>query len=1292
MAKVRIEWVPIRAYFLGYFGFDHLQLVYQPDELNIRSRQDYWFVIEGVRDTSGGQPVLGVDGANGYTTLASANGAVGEDLVARIGTPEDRGSRSISFDSAYNAWQTIASYAAEIDAQQLPYISYSFPGSVRPTINSSSVIASLLYYAGADISSNIPLGLRLSPGTTTLIGTTGNDELKLEQSFTTLLGGKGNDTLLGSDAVGQIDKLYGGEGDDILGWSKGFNIIHGGQPSLDYDRDGTDTIDYTGVGEVTISANTYDVPHVNPDFWAVHDEALDWLFSIEQIRFDGASDHVILGEGVRLGERNLYLDLRGEAGGDQGDTVDLAKLEGGLLINAAADDYTLVQARDGSGTNDGLWLQSAEWIVASDSDDLIWISPTVHGIEGGAGSDLIDARLVEAFSGASPNGYDAEIDGGAGNDRIVSGTGRTLARGGEGADQFVLAARTSGSNTVEFVIEDASADDRLFVPYNFLNGSDGEVEGSQLLPVLGGLDSYDYLLAGTPLYLITQLQDDIFYNPDFTQGVFPLIGAVEFLLDGGDLIVTVYQGVAEPFTEVIDEERGLTREVIYNGILTDTPTRIRIKDFDLGDLGIQFYELGEASPVEFPDGGSAVRYENWDAAVLTLTNNGTLFAPLDERPAVPTPDPLGQEPAGSPEIVVGSAENDNITLLSQGEADAGTGDDVVTGSAGDDILDGGAGDDVLTGNGGDDTYLIASAGDIVIERQGGGRDLVVASADYELPAFVENLDLAGAAVNGTGNDLANRIVGNDVSNTLEGRDGDDTLYGGGGDDVLIGGSGNDGYVYVAGDGSDLIVDDGGADDLDTLVLVDVAPSDITVFRPADTPNDLVLLLKQGGRIVIRDFSGPDLGGIDRVVFDTGPAWSRSDLEALATSASQLENTPPQAADDLFLIGRGSNITFSAAALLVNDLDADGDELAVTAVTGATTGSVSLSLSGDVLVETEPGLQGPVAFTYTVSDGHGNIATAQAEIFVFANTAPTVAAGLADQTSTGDAPWSFAIPDEAFADSDGDLLTLAARLVDGSQLPDWLSFDPDTATFSGTPPPDFSGLVDIEVVASDGIEAATTSFRLVITPGNDAPVAGSTFVGTAGDDVFTGGNGDDVFGISGIKQGFDVFFGGGGSDLISGSAGDDVIGLANVAGNLSGIEVIVGGDGFDAIRLTDGDDILDLSSISLTGIELIDTGAGDDVLTGSLGDDVIGGGAGNDTFVFHPGFGHDAIVDFELGTSTLPEADVIDLSGAGYASFSDLLAEAVQDGADTVITVDQASTLRLINTNLAQLQQDDFRLI
>ncbi len=102
-------------------------------------------------------------------------------------------------------------------------------------------------------------------------------------------------------------------------------------------------------------------------------------------------------------------------------------------------------------------------------------------------------------------------------------------------------------------------------------------------------------------------------------------------------------------------------------------------------------------------------------------------------------------------------------------------------------------------------------------------------------------------------------------------------------------------------------------------------------------------------------------------------------------------------------------------------------------------------------------------------------------------APVVAAPIPDQSSPEDAPWSYTLPAGTFSDADGQPLTLTATLDTGAALPDWLSFNAATRTFSSTPPANFFFSIDLRVTASDGALSVSDTFTLTITPVNDAPV-------------------------------------------------------------------------------------------------------------------------------------------------------------------------------------------------------------
>mgnify|MGYP001411252753 CR=1 FL=1 len=189
---IRLEWTPIKNYGLGILGFDHLLLTYQQDA-GI-PQQDGWWVIEGAFTGS----ILSVVGEEGRTTLSEANdGRTGQALIDWIGTTQSRGGRTIAVLDELASWDSMATYAADIDGQ-FAYSVLGIAGTARPTSNSTSVIASLLYYLDIDIMTVLPLGLRRTSGLHTLLGTQSDDELETTDTFTTIQSGMGADTITGT--------------------------------------------------------------------------------------------------------------------------------------------------------------------------------------------------------------------------------------------------------------------------------------------------------------------------------------------------------------------------------------------------------------------------------------------------------------------------------------------------------------------------------------------------------------------------------------------------------------------------------------------------------------------------------------------------------------------------------------------------------------------------------------------------------------------------------------------------------------------------------------------------------------------------------------------------------------------------------------------------------------------------------------------------------------------------------------------------------------------------------------
>ena len=263
------------------------------------------------------------------------------------------------------------------------------------------------------------------------------------------------------------------------------------------------------------------------------------------------------------------------------------------------------------------------------------------------------------------------------------------------------------------------------------------------------------------------------------------------------------------------------------------------------------------------------------------------------------------------------------------------------------MLNGRGGDDILIGGTGNDLFEVDEAGDVVTELADEGTDTVRVGFDYVLGANLENLELIGTALNGTGNDLDNKIFGNAGNNTLVGGAGSDTLFGFGGDDTLIGGTGDD--YYFVDDAGDRVIEAAG-EGYDTVFtstsLTLEAGLEIEAVRAADAASTTAIDLRGNelGQILVGNAGANRLFGMGGDDYLEGRGGD--DVLNGGTGADVMRGA---AGDDFYIAddagdrmleaaGEGFDTVFTSASLA---LEADSEIEALRASDAASTAALNL---------------------------------------------------------------------------------------------------------------------------------------------------------------------------------------------------------------------------------------------------------------------------------------------------------------------------------------------------------------
>jgi Ca2+-binding RTX toxin-like protein len=752
--------------------------------------------IEQVRGSEFGDTLIGNTGNNDLDARAgndSLSGGAGEDFL-RGGTGND----TIDGGANSNPSNT-ANFNPEFDGA---------------------------YYGDATAAVTVVLGATGAAGTAT--GGGGADVLI---DIENVVGSNFNDLISGTNrAMNEI--IRGGLGDDTLrggdgsGPDAGFNLVDyraatgGVVVNLALGEasgaDGNDVISgFKGIiagpsGDVLIgsSADEYFEPRAGND-------TISGGAGIDRLSFWDAATGVTvnLGAGTASGGGGNDVmsgieNLRGSEFSDHitgdGSSNEIQARAGNDTVFGGAGEDTIYggfgdDVLDGGTHNP---LLGSDWVTYAASTGAVDINLATGLATGAEGTDtlanfegVIATSFAETLTGDAldnvlrGNGGDDTMDGGAGNDwvdfvsasasvtaNLVSGT----SSGADGNDVFTNIERIRGSHFNDTLTGDSGN--------NRLRGN----RGDDLLDGGDGTDGTDYYNATGPVTV------------DLASGT--ATGA-----DGSDTLVNI-ENILGSFNwgdmltgnsllNVIDGRGG--NDTISGGDGDDTLQ---------GGDGNDSLDGGEGNDVavyvgNFVDYTVSVEAGNDDVIVsgpegTDRLRNIELLQFADRNFVI-------REGTETADQLTGTAESELVHLRAGDDSiDGGLGDDALygdegtdslLGGQGDDFLDGGTGADSMVGGNGDDTYVVDSAGDSVAENgdalallkdpladnPGSGVDTVIASINYTLGNFIENLALARGSVNleGTGNSLSNVITGNAGSNTLAGKGGNDTIDGGEGVDT-----------------------------------------------------------------------------------------------------------------------------------------------------------------------------------------------------------------------------------------------------------------------------------------------------------------------------------------------------------------------------------------------------------------------------------------------------------------------------------------------------------------------------
>lgn len=794
-----------------------------------------------------------------------------------------------------------------------------------------------------------------------------------------LYGGAGNDEISGGQ---RSDRLHGGTGNDRITGNYGNDRISGGDETPDPENFGGDVLN-GGLGN-------------------------DELFG------HGGDDVLLGGEGKDI--------LVGGTGEDV------------LYGDATSWGYHVVDAAAWTGPKNSFFGNGN--YIADPGEG----AETAEPIEAGDFAVFGEARGADAgndeLRGGAGNDY---LVGGMGNDDLDGGTERDLLEGEQGDD--VLA----GGEGDDILYGDISP--ITFEAQTAIIGSGILFEEPWTLrfreypdgPDVGGKDTLD---GGGGIDLLVGGVDDDVLDGGFVDH------AVDVMLGGKDNDTYLY-GFGDGVGVIYEEHGDADRIKLRPGL---TPDNVKLDVDDSGSnliVKVTFndVDLGDELTVSNWFNGNTIEFIEFDDGLTWTTT-------YIEAQTGKNIDPAADIDIGNTVLVA---------TITHDYAIGDKGNNEIYGLKGDDRLFGGGGSDRMFGGEGDDRLV--------------------------------------------GNDDHDLLVGESGNDALFGNEGDDRLIGGVGADELEGGGGDDTYVIKRGHGSDAVFDAGGTDTLQFGEGIEQSDLSLTVAG-----DDLLIGILNDGfetsdAVTFSDWFIP-ANQIEAVNFDDGTSWDVAAINArlpddiaLTDSADPVAST--KASTYTFTPGAdnpdGFNITITdpggidrlAFEQAVESVPGVGDVYATPSLTGTSRigNDLILDISVDSDIASIAGGSGQIRLAgFYTENGFVEQIELPSGVLNETNEAPVVNDTVVDQVIVTDAPYNYTLASDTFTDSPFDRVLSGASLADGSELPTWLNFDPDTLTFSGTPAAGDEGFFDLVVSGRDSSGlTSSVDFTLNVGDINVAPV-------------------------------------------------------------------------------------------------------------------------------------------------------------------------------------------------------------